>query len=59
MVRALVLLASLALIVALALATIRDLARNGPTGLGVVSLGILGLLGFGIVGAITYRDPHE
>jgi hypothetical protein len=59
MVRTVVLLASLALIVALALATIRDLARHGPTGLGIVSLGILGLLGFGIVGAITHRDPHE
>ena len=59
MVRFIVLGVSLALIVALALATIRDVARNGPTGLAIVSLGVLGLLGFGIVGAITYRDPRE
>lgn len=59
MVRNLVLGGSLLLILLLAVATVADLIRNGPTGLGIVSIAVLALLGFGVGGAIAYRDPHE
>ncbi len=59
MTRTLIQLASLALIALLAAATVRDLVDNGVTGLAVISLGILVLLGFGVVGAIRAQHPDE
>ena len=52
------LLASLALIGLLAFLTISVIIENGVTPMVVVSLVILGLLGFGVVGALT-TPPRE
>ena len=52
------LLASLALIGLLAFLTISVIVEEGVTPLVVVSLVILGLLGFGVVGALT-TPPRE
>jgi hypothetical protein len=53
--RNLVLGAALALIGLLAFLTIAGAIRAGITPLVVVSLAILGLLGFGVVGALTQK----
>jgi hypothetical protein len=52
------LLASLALIGLLAFLTISVVIADGVTPLVVVSLGILALFGFGVVGALT-TPPKE
>jgi hypothetical protein len=52
--RSLILGAALALIALLAIQTVRDTVRNGPTPLGVASLGVLALFAFGIVGALRH-----
>ena len=57
MARNLVLVAALALIGGLAFLTIADLASAGVTGLSVVSLIILAVLGFGVIGALT--EKHD
>jgi hypothetical protein len=59
MARTLVQLGSLTLVVLLAAATVRDVVLSGVTPLAVVSLGVLVLLGFGVVGALTAREPEE
>ncbi len=56
--RNLVLVAALALIGFLAFLTIAGIARVGVTGLGVVSLIILAVLGFGVVGALTEKQDE-
>ena len=55
--RNLVLVAALALIGGLAFLTIAGFASAGVTGLGVVSLIILAVLGFGVIGALT--EKHD
>jgi hypothetical protein len=54
-----VLVASLALICLLAGLTVTVAVRNGVDILTVVSLVILALIGFGVVGAITSPPPGE
>jgi hypothetical protein len=56
--RNLVLIAALSMIALLAFLTFRSVARDGVTGLAVVSLGILAVLGFGVIGALTHK-PNE
>ncbi len=56
--RTAVLLASLALIAFLAYGTVRALVDGGSTLLVAVSLLILALLGFGVIGALT-APPEE
>jgi hypothetical protein len=53
--RNIVLIAALALIGLLAFGTMESLIRDGVTGLGVVSLIILLVLGFGVIGALTEK----
>jgi hypothetical protein len=53
--RNLVLVAALALIGLLAFLTIAGAIRDGVTPLVVVSVAILGLLGFGVIGALTQK----
>jgi len=53
--RNLVLIAALALIGLLAFGTMESLIRDGITGLGVVSVIILAVLGFGVIGALTEK----
>jgi len=55
--RTLILGAALALIAFGCGATIQDLIRNGPTLLSLVSLLVLAMLAFGIVGAL--RHPED
>ena len=56
--RTLVLLAAVALIGLLAFGTMQSLIRDGVTGLGVVSLIILAVLGFGVIGALTEKQDE-
>ena len=55
MARNLVLLGALALIGAARVPDLSSVARDGVTGLAVVSLGILAVLGFGVIGALTQQ----
>jgi len=57
--RTLALSASLALIGLLAILTIDVAVQNGVDVLVVLSLLILGLLGVGVVGALTSRPPDD
>ena len=57
--RTLVLAASLALIGLLAFLTLSVAVENGVDVLVVVSLVILALLGFGVLGALTSPPPEE
>ena len=59
MTRTIVLLASLALIGLLAFLTLSVMFREGVTLLVVLSLGLLAVLGFGIVGALSSRPPDD
>lgn len=52
------LIASLSLLGLLAFLTVRDIVRNGVTGLMVVALLVLGFVGIGVVGALT-TPPEE
>ena len=56
--RTLVLLAAVALIGLLAFGTMQSLIRDGVTGLAVVSLIILAVLGFGVIGALTEKQDE-
>lgn len=56
--RTIVLCAALALIGLLAFGTMQSLIRDGVTGLGVVSLIILAVLGFGVIGALTEKQDE-
>jgi hypothetical protein len=42
---------------ALAVVTILDFVNHGVTGLGVVSLGVVAVIGIGILGALFQRPP--
>jgi hypothetical protein len=53
--RNLVLTAALALISLLAFLTLYEVARDGVSGLAVVSCVILAVLGFGVIGALTEK----
>lgn len=55
--RAAVFTVSLVFIALLGVMTVRDFARNGVTGLGVVSAAIVVLFAIGIVGAL--RHPPD
>jgi len=57
--RTLVLLASLALIGLLTFLTLSVMFREGVTFLVVVSLGLLAVLGFGVIGALGSPPPNE
>ena len=59
MTRTLVLLASLALIGLLTFLTLSVMFREGVTFLVVVSLGLLAVLGFGVIGALGSPPPNE
>jgi hypothetical protein len=59
MARTLVLAASLAMICLLAFLTISVAVREGIDVLVVLSLIILALLGFGVLGALSSRPPDE
>lgn len=52
------LVASLAIIGLLAFLTVDGILENGLNGLAVVSLIVLALLGFGVLGALT-QPPRE
>ena len=56
--RNLILAVVLAVIAALAFFTISDLIKNGVTGLSVVTIVILAVFGFGVVGALTQTDDE-
>jgi hypothetical protein len=59
MVRNGVLLASLALIGLLLFLTLSVMFRDGVTFLVVVSLGLLAVLGFGVIGALASTPPDD
>ena len=59
MVRNAVLVASLALIGLLLFLTLSVMFRDGVTFLVVVSLGLLAVLGFGVIGALASPPPDE
>ena len=52
-----VLIAALALIGLLAFLTVENIVTDGITGLAVVSVVILAVLGFGVIGALT--EKHD
>jgi len=57
--RTVVLLASLALIGLLTFLTLSVMFREGVTFLVVISLGLLAVLGFGVIGALGSPPPDE
>ena len=59
MVRNVVLLLSLALIGLLLFLTLSVMFRDGVTFLVVVSLGLLAVLGFGVIGALASPPPDD
>ncbi|HLM26212.1 MAG TPA: hypothetical protein VK304_04515 [Thermoleophilaceae bacterium] len=59
MARTLVLVASLALIALLLFLTLSVMLREGVTFLVVVSLGLLAVLGFGVIGALASTPPDD
>ena len=59
MVRTVVLLLSLALIGLLLFLTLSVMFRDGVTFLVVVSLGLLAVLGFGVIGALASPPPDD
>lgn len=54
--RNVILIVVLVLIAGLAFSTIADLVKNGVTGLAVVTIVILAVIGFGVVGALTEKN---
>jgi len=58
-VRIVLLIATLAMIGVLGGLTIVTLVQNGPDPLTLVSLLVLALFGFGIVGALRHPPPEE
>ena len=54
-----ILVAALAMIVLLGFLTISTLVRTGPDPLTLLSLLVLALFGFGIVGALRHPPPPE
>ena len=59
MARSAVLVASLALIGLLLFLTLSVMFRDGVTFLVVVSLGLLAVLGFGVIGALASPPPDD
>jgi len=59
MARTVVLVASLALIALLLFLTLSVMLREGVTFLVVVSLGLLAVLGFGVIGALASTPPDD
>ena len=59
MTRNLVLLGSLAIIGLLGFLTVLVALRDGVTVVVVLSLGVLGLLAVGVIGALTERSPGD
>ena len=57
--RIVLLVATLAMIGVLGVLTAITLVRNGPDPLTLVSLLVLALFGFGIVGALRHPPPEE
>lgn len=55
--RLLVTVIAILFIGALAVITVLDFARNGVTGLGVVSLIVVVVIGIGILGALLQKPP--
>jgi hypothetical protein len=53
------LVATAAMIVVLGMLTVITLVRNGPDPLTLVSLLVLALFGFGILGALRHPPPEE
>jgi hypothetical protein len=58
-VRLVILVATLAMIGVLGVLTVVTLVNNGPDPLTLVSLLVLALFGFGIVGALRHPPPEE
>jgi succinate dehydrogenase hydrophobic anchor subunit len=54
--RNIILAAALVVIVFGAVATVSDVVRNGPTPLALVSLFVLAMFAFGIVGALRHPE---
>jgi hypothetical protein len=46
-------------IAAMAVLTVLDFATNGVTGLGVVSVGVVLVIGVGVIGAILHRPRKK
>jgi hypothetical protein len=59
MARGAILAAALAMIALLATLTVTSLVRNGPDALTIVSLLVLALFGFGILGALRHPPDDE
>jgi hypothetical protein len=59
MTRTLVLAASLVIICLLGFLTVRVAVREGIDVLVVLSFGVLALMGFGVIGALTSAPPDE
>ena len=57
--RQVILVAALAMIALLGFLTIYNLAQHGPDPLTLLSLLVLALFGFGIVGALRHPPPPE
>jgi hypothetical protein len=53
-VRVIVFAVAVLFIAAMAVLTVLDFANNGVTGLGVVSVGVVVVIGVGIIGAILH-----
>jgi hypothetical protein len=58
-VRVVLLVATAAMIGVLGVLTVITLVRNGPDPLTLVSLLVLALFGFGILGALRHPPPEE
>jgi hypothetical protein len=56
--RTFVLVAALAMIALLAFLTLSEAIRHGVSFLVVVSIGILAVLGFGVIGALTEKEDE-
>ena len=57
MTRVIVFAVAVVFIGALAVLTVSDLVQNGFTGIGIVSLLVLVILGVGIIGAMMHPPP--
>jgi hypothetical protein len=57
--RAAILVAALAMIGLLGTIMVVDLFDSGPTALGLATLIVLAMFGFGIVGALRHPPPEE
>jgi hypothetical protein len=58
-VRLIVFAVAVLFIAAMAVLTVLDFANNGVTGLGVVSVGVVLVIGVGVIGAILHRPRKK